>query len=262
MAQFSYEAYAEQQAKKRSMNEGNKGEGSKTQFINSFLKNDGDSVVVRFPYHSISDLNYESTHLVPYPGSQWKRRIRCAGDSCPLCSQGVKTDMRFFVKAMVYTSDDTGKVTSLPGIWDRPAAFADIDIKNLIQEYGDLSDNLFKIKRSGTGLNDTRYSITIILNKTVYNPEIYKKDFTGLEAIDPLKILTKSIEQYLVAIGNKAETEAPLTEDTPKKEVAKVAINEKTEVETAPEKPAVDSTPVSNASSPNGEQRRVVKYTF
>jgi len=176
--------------------------------------------------------------------------------------------MRFFVKAMVYTSDDAGKVTSLPGIWDRPAAFADIDIKNLIQEYGDLSDNLFKIKRSGTGLNDTRYSITIILNKTVYNPEIYKKDFTGLETIDPPKILTKSIEQYLAAIGNKVETETPVTEDTSKKEAAKVVIKEKTEVETtsevktAPEKPAVDSTPVSNASSPNGEQRRVIKYTF
>lgn len=207
MAQFSYESYSAQQAARRS-NAGTGGSKtqSSTRFVNEWLKNDGDSVVVRFPYHSMDDIKFETTHTVTFPGERFGKRVRCEGDNCPLCKQGVKVDVRFFVKAIVYVTDPTtGGVTLVPAIWDRPAAFADIDLKNLMQDYGDLTESLFKIKRNGAGL-DTRYTISIITNKAVYNPSVYKVDFTGLDDIDPVRILTKSVDQYMKALNPEAET--------------------------------------------------------
>ncbi len=200
MAQFSYEAYSQQAAAKRSTSAGG-GRQNPTHFINEWLKNDGDSVVVRFPYHSMDDIQFETTHTVTFPGDKYGKRVRCEGADCPLCKQGVKVDTRFFVKAIVYVTDPVnGTVSLVPAIWDRPAAFADIDLKNLIAEYDDLTQNLFKIKRNGSGL-DTRYTISIIMNKTVYNPDVYKADFTGLSDIDPVKVMTRTVEQYMKALN-------------------------------------------------------------
>lgn len=207
MAQFSYEAYSAQQNTKRTTSAGG-GRQNSTHFINEWLKNDGDSVVVRFPYHSMDDIQFETTHTVTFPGDKYGKRVRCEGPDCPLCKQGVKVDTRFFVKAIVYVTDPVnGTVSLVPAIWDRPAAFADIDLKNLIAEYDDLTQNLFKIKRNGSGL-DTRYTISIIMNKTVYNPEVYKADFTGLNDIDPVKVMTRTVEQYMKALNpeNKQES--------------------------------------------------------
>lgn len=208
MAQFSYETYSAQQAARRaSSGTGGSRNQTSTRFVNEWLKNDGDSVVVRFPYHSMDDIKFETTHTVTFPGERFGKRVRCEGDSCPLCKQGVKVDTRFFVKAIVYVTDPaSGGVTLVPAIWDRPAAFADIDLKNLMQDYGDLTESLFKIKRNGAGL-DTRYTISIITNRAVYNPDVYKADFSGLESIDPTRILTKTVEQYMKALNPEAETQ-------------------------------------------------------
>ena len=58
MAQFSMEAYQAQQAAKRSANASKGNNGRSTRFVNEFIKNDGDTVVVRLPYHSLDDLIY------------------------------------------------------------------------------------------------------------------------------------------------------------------------------------------------------------
>ena len=97
MAQFNFEEYERQQAARRA-NSGNSALKSNVNFINSFLKKDGDSVVVRFPYKSMSDISYESTHSVKFPNDKFNKRVRCEGENCPLCKSGVKTDFRFFVK--------------------------------------------------------------------------------------------------------------------------------------------------------------------
>jgi hypothetical protein len=196
MASFNYDAYAAQQEARKSNNL------TDVQFLNEYLKNDGDVVVVRFPYQSMADLVFETTHAVTFPGKRFPSRVRCTGDaSCPFCAQGVKLDIRFFAKLLAYVVDEaSGQVNLINTVWDRPSAFADIDIKNLMQEYGDISKLLFKIKRNGTGTS-TRYTITPVLNATVYNPAIYKADFTELNKVDPVKILSKSIEQYNEAVN-------------------------------------------------------------
>ena len=257
MAQFSYEAYSAQQSTKRTTSAGG-GRQNPTHFINEWLKNDGDSVVVRFPYHSMDDIQFETTHTVTFPGDKYGKRVRCEGPDCPLCKQGVKVDTRFFVKAIVYVTDPVnGTVSLVPAIWDRPAAFADIDLKNLIAEYDDLTQNLFKIKRNGSGL-DTRYTISIIMNKTVYNPEVYKADFTGLDSVDPVKVMTRTVEQYMKALNPEANQQESKNLDT-----VISTPEEHREVEQALNmEPEQEEAPAPQEEKPAPQPDRPKRYTF
>lgn len=209
MAQFDYATYsAQREASRNNSTSGYRGDGPQVQFLNALIKRDGDYVVVRFPYHSMADVKLETCHSVTFPGDKYSKRVRCSGVDCPLCMDAVKLETRFFAKMLVYTEDGKGGVDILPAVWDRPAAFADIDLKNLIADYGDLAGHLFKIKRNGTGL-DTRYTISYIANATTYPESVYKADFSSLESIDPVKILTRPLEKYLEAIGQAPATPAP-----------------------------------------------------
>lgn len=256
--QFSYESYSAQQANRKPSGQG--GNLPKTRFINEWLKNDGDVVVCRFPYHSMSDISFDSVHKVTFPGDRYGKWVRCEGDNCPLCRQGVKVDFRFFLKAIVYVVDsDTGTVSLVPAIWDRPAAFADIELKGLMDDYGDLSQCLFKIKRNGTGL-ETRYTINIITNKAIYNPDVYKADFSVLEFVDPVKVFTKPVQMYIEACNNGGEETTEQTTEV--EEVKPSAPVEQPKPEPKPQvvveqpKPEQPQTPTE---SPVAKPKR---YTF
>lgn len=267
MSQFSYEEYEKQQAARRAnAANSNGGKLNNTQFINSFLKNDGDTVVVRFPYESMRDIMFEATHNVRFPGDKWDKRVRCVGEGCPLCANGVKQDVRFFVKALIYKIDDnTGKMQILPAIWDRAAAFADRDIKGKMQQcaedgIGPLSNNLVKIRKTGSGL-ETRYSLDIIAaSNKMYNSETCPPKFELLDNVDPLRILTRTYEQYENALnGGTAESSTPVE----KVEVKEEVVSEPkftSPVQTQPiQTPAVEhkAEPASEA-----EVRRPVRFSF
>lgn len=179
----------------------------KVHFANEFLSSDGSVAVVRFPYHSMDDVVYTPTHnITDWPGARYGKRVACVEQGgCPVCAEGIKVDIRVFVKFLTYTVDN-GAVVLNNTIWDRPSAFADIDMKNLFDEYGDISKLLFKIKRSGTGTS-TRYNIQPIINAAVYPSEVYVANFSELEQIDPVYILTKSPAQYYAI---KHPNEAPV----------------------------------------------------
>lgn len=269
MAQFSYENYAAQQ-KARGANNSNGGpSGPEVHFMNEYLKNDGDVAVVRFPYTSMGDISFETTHAITFPGKKYPSRVRCAGDNCQFCAQGVKVDTRFFAKALVYVVDETGNIKIVNTVWDRPSAFADIDIKNLIQEYGDLSQQLFKIKRNGTG-TATRYTISIVMNATVYNPAVYKADFTELNKVDASKILSKSIAQYNEAVNPSAASAnaapaatAPATAMPAMQPAAAPTYTAPAQTYTA--EPAAPAAPQPQNNPPfdvNPEPRRQTRYQF
>ena len=216
MSNFSYEEYAAKQAAMRAANPqggaGNFANGVEVHYVNEFLKNDGDTIVVRFPYHSIKDLTFESTHAINVTGRKFPMRVRCEGDGCEICAAGTKVDMRFCAKCLVYVVDDaTGGIKLLNAVWDRPAIFADTQMKTLFQEYGDISNQLFKIRRSGSGMQ-TRYTVTIVLNSAVYNPDIYKADFTELNTIDPAKICIRSLDKLK---ADREKQQSDETEDEP-----------------------------------------------
>lgn len=185
----------------------------KIHFMNEFLKEDGDTAIIRFPYKSMDDIIYTATHNVPMPGAPYGRRIRCTETpDCELCAKGIKVDERVFVKFLTYTIDETsGEVVLNCTVWDRPAAFADLDLKGLMEEYGDLTQCLFKIKRAGAGKN-TRYSILPVVNPVVYNPQVYKADFTELEKVNAESVLSKSIEQYHQILNPEAAPKRTVAE--------------------------------------------------
>jgi len=208
MANISYEEYQKQQAARQAA--GNKGgERKPVHFMKEFLENDGDQVVVRFPYTSPSDFVFESVHNVKgvWAGS-FGKSVRCTGDdNCPLCKSEdadvKRRRLKFYAKMVAYVPTATGADLQAV-IWERPSGFADIDLKNLMVEYGDLSNYLFKIIKTGKG-TDTRYNIMPVnMQSPVYSQPVYTtKDFSCLEGVDPTKILSKSIEQYNEAINPK-----------------------------------------------------------
>jgi len=193
---MNYAAYKATQAGRRPANGGGSGDRPEVHFASEFLGTDGSSVVVRFPYHSMDDLLFVPTHQVDWPGRRFGARVKCDEEHpCQLCEEGMATDIRVFVKFLVYTVNANNTVVLNNVVWDRPAAFADIDMKSLFDEYGDISTLLFKIKRSGTGTG-TRYNIQPIINKDVYPDTLYVADFSELNQVDPVFILTKSQQQY------------------------------------------------------------------
>lgn len=204
MAQFSYSTYAANNAAKH-----NSGDRAEFQYVSSLLANDQDKIIVRFPIHEMDDIAINSTHTLPYPGRQYGIRVRCADENCPICAQGVKLENRYFVKMLVYNTDETvvDETTGVKSykvvnaIWDRPSAFADIDIKDKYELYGDLTKQLFRLKRNGTG-TATRYSLDPIANNEVYNDVTCPADFSGLETIDAARVFSKSIEEYNEGVAN------------------------------------------------------------
>lgn len=212
MATFNYETYKAQQQTRTTQNSGTGDERVEIHFLNEYLKNDGDTVIIRFPYTGMHELVYNSTHLMPFPGRQYPGRVHCEAENCPLCANGVKQDIRVFLKALAYVPNNQNIIEIKNSIWDRPAAFADIDLKNLIVDYGDISQILFKLRRNGKG-TATRYSLTPIVNSAMYNPEIYKADFTELNKVDPGIMLAKTLDQYN-KITNPAAASTPATSNT------------------------------------------------
>ena len=193
---MNYAAYKATQAGRRPANGGGSGDRPDIHFANEFLGTDGSSTVVRFPYHSMDDILFVPTHQVDWPGRKFGARVKCDEEHpCALCEEGMPVDIRVFVKFLAYTVDANNTVVLNNVVWDRPAAFADIDMKSLFDEYGDISTLLFKIKRSGTG-KGTRYNIQPIINKDVYPDALYVANFSELNQIDPCFILTKSQQQY------------------------------------------------------------------
>lgn len=217
MAQFNYQAYEAKNAS--NPNNGNNANRPKVHFMGEFLKNDGDFAIVRFPYSTMNDLLFESVHKVMgvFPNNVYGKFVSCSGDdTCPLCKHPDeatrKTIMKFYAKMVVYTVNN-GTVTLNPTVWERPSMFGDSDLKNLMTEYGDLTKHLFKITRNGSGTN-TRYNILPVLNTTVYPENIYVKDFSCINDIDPVKILAKTIAQYNEAL-NPGSTQTNTTSTQP-----------------------------------------------
>ena len=211
---FNYEDYKAKEETKATVNTNSN--WPSLQFANSLLKKDGDSIVVRFPYHTPEDFHLEHCHEVTIPGNPYPQKVECTKDSgeCVLCKDNAKTVDRFLVKAVAYIINKEGKVELTPVVWDRPFGYAK-ELEGKMNDYGDLSEHLFKIKRNGTG-TATTYSTDIILNRAVYNEDIYKKDFSCIDKLEVDKILVRRMSKYLSLINPETEatTVSAVSEET------------------------------------------------
>lgn len=133
-------------------------------YVESFaLKNDGDEAIVRFMHDDVASFDIVTTHSVTINGKF--RSVNCLRgphdpmENCPLCATGANTQNVMFIHLIEYTRDDQGNIVPVPKVWSRSLSYA-TRIKSLINEYGPLSQCLFKIHRNGAaGSRDTSYDI-------------------------------------------------------------------------------------------------------
>lgn len=172
------------------------------------LKDDGDEAIVRFMHDSTETFDLVTTHPESVDGRY--RNINCIRDprepmeNCPLCKNGHKVQQRFYIHLIQYVKDESGNIIPQAKVWERSVAYA-VTLKNLIDEYGPLSDSIFKIRRNGrAGSTDTTYAI-MYGNPNIYRNEMYPKDTTLFEGYSVVgnAVLDKSFEEltYFVNTG-------------------------------------------------------------
>ncbi len=196
---------------------------SSTQFSNSVdffsLKNDGDTAIVRFMHDSTDTFELLTVHDITlndkYRKANCIRQPNEPLENCPLCATGKRVQQRFFIHLIQYVQDSNGNIIGIPKVWERPASYA-YKLKNLIDEYGPLSDSVFKVIRNGAkGSKDTTYDI-MFCNPAVYNSDYYVKDGSAFENYSALGriVLNKNFEELLTYVNTGSFPEVK-KEETP-----------------------------------------------
>ena len=179
----------------------NTNEQTRGKYIGYFsLKNDKDQAIVRIMVDSPEQLKIVGIHRVTVGGRL--RAVNCMRDprepieNCPFCAADKRLEYRVYIPVIEYTRDDQGKIRPRAKVWERSALYVDT-ITNLIDNYGPLSDSIFKIIRNGeSGSKNTTYDI-MYGNPSVYKPELYPKDetlFEGYEVIGTT-VLDPTVEE-------------------------------------------------------------------
>ena len=247
MAKFDFENYEKQQTQKTE-----KQDYAKVGYFNS-LKNDGDEAIVRFNYTNASEFDLLAAHNEKV-GDNY-RYISCLRsatepiEKCPLCQRGDAVTLRFFVKLIEYVKDENGNIVPVAKIWNRPVNFAR-QLKAYIDEYGNLKDLIFKVKRHGEkGSLQTNYDI-IPANRAVYKENIYVKDFSAFDTLDlahhSYYDLNYDEVNYYITTG-----EIPAREKVEQKEEVQ---------QQAPAQTTQTQAPVTEQQPVNNNGRRVYTY--
>ncbi len=220
MAYISREEFLAQQKEREARAAAAQNAGPRVGFFK--LADDGDEAIVRFCYDDPNQLDILTTHKTTVDGKF--RRVNCLRESfkddpasCPMCAAGVPVQQRLYIKLIEYTRDENGNIVAQPKLWERPTSYVNI-LGNLFTEYGDISDNVFKVKRSGEkGSMQTTYSI-MLANPNVYNASLYPKNNEAFDGYNILgsAVLDKSFDELKEMVGDSAEEEVAtgITEQT------------------------------------------------
>lgn len=226
MAKYTFNQYEEMEKENPSQSKN---------FVTFFsLPNDGDEAIVRFPYHSLDELELASVHTVEV--GKGTRNVSCLRgsakeplESCPLCAEGIPVRTRVFIRVLQYVKDETGKVTPVGKVFER-AVRSDFvtSLKSMFEEYGDITDIIFKIKRKGAkGDVNTTYSL-VPANPAVYKPEIYVPDFSAFEGFTLFKyfILDKDATEMNTYLETGSFPKPVVEETTAEKPTVQPAVEE------------------------------------
>ncbi len=184
MAVLSYKDFTKIGEKTKTEGSGNFNSTPITYF---YLADDGDEAVVRFNVGSEEDLKVYCVHSVEAGGK--RRTIACLRESlnepvdkCPLCAAQQKLYFKAYIEMVSYTPDEKGMIASSV-VWERPASFVET-LKEYLDNYGDLREELFKIVRKGKkGDQGTTYVIIPLGSKSmVYNATTCPIDFSDFDS--------------------------------------------------------------------------------
>ena len=215
MGQIDFNTF-KQSLQNNNRNNRNSNEQPRGKYVGYFsLKNDKDQAVVRIMVDSPEQLKIMAIHRVTVGGRL--RAVNCMRDpkdpvdACPFCAADKRLEYRVYIPLIEYTRDDQGKIVPRARMWERSALYADT-ITNLINNYGPLSDNIFKIVRNGeAGSKNTTYDIVYGL-PSVYKPELYPKDgslFEGFELLGTHVVDATPEEAAQILSGVTPERLAP-----------------------------------------------------
>lgn len=112
------------------------------------LMNDGEEATVRILHSSTKSIEKVDTHRIELAGK--KKRIRCNGDGCPLCTNGNNVETRIYLHLYDY-GDNKEKV------WDRTDKIIP-QLDKLFESWNPLNTAVVKIKRIGNEF--PKYEIT------------------------------------------------------------------------------------------------------
>lgn len=184
------------------------------------LKNDKDQATVRILVDSLDDLEIIGLHRVKMGNRT--RSVSCMREptdpvaNCPFCDAGNALNYRVFIPLLEYTKDDQGNTIAIPRVWERAASYINT-LSDLIDNYGPLSDNIFKIVRNGVaGSRDTTYNI-MYGAPSVYKPELYPKDtsaFVDYKALGNAVLEVTAAEAVDILNGNVPERFQPRVSNT------------------------------------------------
>lgn len=222
MANFSYSDYQNVIAKAQN------GTDNSVKIGFFKMKNDKDEALVRFNVAALDSLQFATVHQLG-AAQKWMK-VSCLNpvgsyqDSCPLCaavSAGNnsigKASKKVYVQMMVSYKDPATQqfAAAIPVIWERPAGFSR-EIANLLNDYGDLTQRVFKVTRNGAAGNmQTTYSISYI---PLYDkPEAVTTDFSAFANFNIAKhsFWEKSIGDINVFLNTGAFPEVARAAQTP-----------------------------------------------
>lgn len=184
------------------------------------LKNDGDEAIVRIMHDSPEDFDILAVHQTTVDGKF--RNVSCLRspsdpmDMCPFCAANKKFATRLYIHLIQYVRDENNQIVAQPKVWERSTAYAK-QLAEYINEYGPLSDMIFKIKRSGAkGSMDTTYTI-IPANAKLYPEDIYVKDAEALADYQALghAVLDKTYEEMMAMLDGVPTTQQSATPARP-----------------------------------------------
>ena len=153
MAQVSFDSIANSTSTTR---------GEAGSSVKYFSIKDGEECLVRFLHSSTNDFDIHTVHEIHEEGKKGPTLYECTRtpydpiESCDLCVKGATLKQKIFVHMIKYERNDNGGVTPIVCAWVKPSGFAR-ELKDLLDNYGSLEEHIFKIKRTGSGL-DTRYT--------------------------------------------------------------------------------------------------------
>lgn len=155
------------------------------------LKDDGDNALVKILISNEQDLfNFtKEVHMVKING--FDNKVLCTGEGCKCCEAGIPPKL---VLMLPLYNGDTKQVE----IWQRGITTIK-DLRTMLDEYGDLSQETFKIVRSGKAKSkDTKYSM--VYSKKQIDCDKTNEDAPALIGRDFKLILGLSPEQQQQAI--------------------------------------------------------------
>lgn len=259
MANFNFNEY--EATHKKPASQQSSGEFVSKTFIENIRVKDGEEAIVRFNVSKSDDIEISTIHsidLLSKKGTTYNKYVSCLRESsqdsleiCPLCKSGSQIKTRAFIKLLEYTNQD-GEIVATPKLWDTSVTMART-LNSFLADYGDLTEYIFKLKRTGTGTS-TRYNLVPIpTTSPVYKPEVYKKEFEKFDdyMISPYWKKSSEDMQSYVDTGNFPKKVRE--EDTPSNDISNSNV-ESPKVE-EPSRQVSQPTPTVEQSQPQRPRR-------